>query len=36
MSERVEALGGTFEAGPDSQGSGFSVSAAIPLSGGAT
>ncbi len=34
MSERVEALGGEFEAGSVSQGSGFRVAAAIPLSGG--
>ncbi len=35
MRERVEALGGHFEAGPSSEG-GFRVHAVIPLSGGAS
>lgn len=34
MSERVEALGGRFVAGPGPAGAGFRVSASIPLHGG--
>jgi signal transduction histidine kinase len=34
MGERIEALGGTFEAGPIADGSGYRVSATIPLQGG--
>jgi signal transduction histidine kinase len=33
MSERVEALGGSFSAGPRDDGSGFRVAATIPLAG---
>jgi signal transduction histidine kinase len=34
MNERVEALGGTFFAGPDSAKTGFAVTATIPFPGG--